>query len=218
MVSGGRAMLQNVLVIGDYQNFKYHVFNNMDLAIQDILKDIFAVHCTEDYEELIKDNIHQYGLVISYADRWNEPLTDDQASGLLNYINGGGNFLIIHNGISLQAREDVRAMIGASFVGHPPYCRLNMQIKAKDHPLMKGLKDFSITDEPYRFEFSPQLETEILLGYEFDGCYYPAGWTHQYGSGRVVYLMPGHDGSTFLNEDYRTMIRQVCIRLGQNDA
>lgn len=206
-------MKRKALIVGDYTDFKYHVFNNMDLAMQQLLGEELDVVCTEDYTEFEDDRIRAYALVVCYADRWSRPLPDDQAEGLMQYVRSGGQLLVIHNGISLQARDDLMMMMGARLTGHPPYTRLGIRLVQPVHEWFEGLRSFTITDEPYRFEFVPDTETRLLLEYEQDGIVYPAGWTHAFGSGTVAYLMPGHDGSTFLNDDYRKLLRQVCMLL-----
>jgi len=211
-------MRQQLLVIGDYTNFKYHVFNNMDLAMQQLLGDKMEVVCTEDYGELEPDRIRAYALVVCYSDRWGTALPDEQAEGLKDYVRGGGGLLVIHNGISLQARQDLMEMIGAKFTGHPPYCRIEVKAALPAHEWLQGVETFSITDEPYRFELLPGTKTRILLEYEHEGAVHPAGWTHSYGDGQVAYLMPGHDGSSFLNDTYRGLLRQVCLAMAKRDA
>jgi len=211
-------MSRQVLVIGDYTNFKYHVFNNMDLAMQQLLEGELEAVCTEDYAELEPERIRAYALVVCYSDRWGMALPDEQAAGLMDYVRSGGGLLVIHNGISLQARPDLMEMIGAKFTGHPPYCRMEVKAASPAHEWLHGLDAFTITDEPYRFEFLPKAKTRILLEYEHEGAVHPAGWTHAYGDGQVAYLMPGHDGSSFLNDTYRMLLRRVCSAMAKRDA
>lgn len=202
-------MKPKVLVIGDYTNFKYHQLPNMDRVMQSLLGGEMDVVCTEDYGELRAERIAAYRLVVSYSDRWGKPVDDNMADGLLSYVSGGGSLLAIHNGIALQAHEKLKPLFGAVFTGHPPYCWLEVK-PVSDREWLRGIGAFRITDEPYRFDFLPGAGCEPLLEYEYEGQPYPAGWIRAHGKGRVVYLMPGHDGSTFLNDAYQQLLYQVC--------
>lgn len=71
---------------------------------------------------------------------------------------------------------------------------------------MKGIEDFIIDDEPYRFDMYPHYQTTILAEYEHEGKKWPAAWAHEFGLGRVVYLMPGHQLSAFHVQPYRDLI------------
>jgi len=203
------------LVLGDYTNFKYHQLPNMDLPVTDLLKDEVQTVCTEDYDQLRAESINRYALVISYTDCWRRELPEEQVQGLLDYVSSGGGLLVIHNGISLQASEALMHMIGAKLTGHPPYCIMEMKPAAAsaEHEIVKNMGPFTVTDEPYQFEFVQGFETQVLLEYEYDGKLWPAAWTHDYGQGQVVYLMNGHDGSPFFNPAYREIILRAARML-----
>ncbi|MFC4302305.1 ThuA domain-containing protein [Cohnella boryungensis] len=203
------------LVLGDYTNFKYHQLPNMDLPVTDLLRDHLETVCTEDYDQLRAENIGQYALVISYTDCWRRELSEEQIQGLLGYVRNGGGLLVIHNGISLQTSEELMRMMGARLNGHPPYGILEIRAAADDHDLVRGIEPFTVTDEPYQFDFVEGLETTILLDYEYDGKKWPAGWTHAYGEGQVVYLMNGHDGSPFFHPTYREIILRSAVMLSR---
>ncbi len=114
--------------------------------------------------------------------------------------------LAIHNGISVQRSDVLAQLIGAKFTGHPPYQPLNYYGTAKDHPLLEGVEDFAVDEEPYMFEFDPFANIRIFLEYEFEGKRIPAGWERAYGLGKVVYLQPGHHAPSFKPAAYRRLI------------
>lgn len=201
---------RKALVLGDYKNFTYHPFTNMDQAVTEVLSEDFEAICTEDYSQLQPENITKYDLVITYTESWQREFSDEETAGLIGFVNNGGGLLAIHNGVSIQARQELMHMLGAKFTGHPPYCELEIKIKAPEHPIVKGIEAFTIQDEPYQFDFMPHTTTEILLEYDLEGVTYPAGWTHKFGKGKVVCLMPGHDEGPFKIPAYRQMILQAA--------
>ena len=97
-------------------------------------------------------------------------------------------------------------MIGAKFVTHPERTKLSYTDYNQEHPIMKDVKEFSLFEEPYQFEFDAFTEKTILFHYVYEGKKYSAAWAHNYGLGRVVYLSPGHDKGVFQCEEYRRII------------
>lgn len=97
-------------------------------------------------------------------------------------------------------------MIGAKFASHPEFTSLPVHIREPNHRIMDRVEPFIVDDEPYRFEFNPHIRTTILAEYEHEGEMWPAAWTHEFGLGRIVYLMPGHRLSAFKVEGYRKLI------------
>lgn len=198
---------KKALLIGDFTDPPYHPLDKVEQEISTILLHTVTVHSTEDYNQLHIDQLRTYDLCISYTDCFTKPVSSEQTAGLLAYVSGGGALLVIHNGISLQNKYELCQMIGAKFTGHPPFQTLEFQIAAVEHPIMQGIQSFTIDDEPYRFKFDPFTETIVLFEYTYEGERYPAAWAHDYGLGRVVYLMPGHQVQSFVNPMYRQIIK-----------
>jgi type 1 glutamine amidotransferase len=106
----------------------------------------------------------------------------------------------------VQCSYELAQMIGARFTGHPSYQRLHDAGTAEGHPLLEGVGDFTMDEEPYLFEFDPFTEKTVFLEFEYEGKRYPAGWEHAYGLGKVVYLQPGHHAPSFQPSDYRRLV------------
>jgi len=139
-------------------------------------------------------------------DRWGEEVPEVIVKSLLGFIENGGGILVIHNGISFQSNAEFAELVGGKFTGHPAYTTLEIKIKEPKHIIMEGINDFTIEDEPYRYDFNGFKEKEILFQYQHEGNIYPAAWTRVIGKGRLVYLMPGHNIASFKNETYRKII------------
>jgi type 1 glutamine amidotransferase len=197
-------------ILGDYTNPAWHPFDPIDKELTSILGDSIVVDCTEDYDSLESSRIRDYDLFISYADKWKEAITPEQTAGLLSFVSNGGGLVVIHSGISLQKRPEICHMVGAKFTGHPPYRSIDIEIAAPDHDILKGVEGFTINDEPYQYDYIPYMDRTVLLEYEHEGAKVQAAWAHEYGLGRIVYLMPGHDVGPFRIPAYRTIIKQSC--------
>ncbi|UQZ37536.1 ThuA domain-containing protein [Paenibacillus sp. PK3_47] len=196
------------LAIGDYTEVKYHPFAGVDRELEAILSPDFQVECTEDYGLLNKEKLAACKLIVAYTEFLDDPLPPEQSGALLSYVAGGGGLLAIHNGISLQRNQELGGMLGGYFTHHPAYTALQMKIPAREHPIMQGMEEFVIEDEPYYFDMQPHFKTTVLAEYLHDGAMRPAAWCHEFGLGRVVYLMPGHHLPSFSVEPFRQMIRR----------
>jgi type 1 glutamine amidotransferase len=199
---------RKAILLGDITEFKYHPLQAVEHEITGVFQGHLDMQSTEDREMLNAGSLLAFDLCISYVDRFRIPITSSQTAGLLTYVSGGGGLLIIHNGISLQARYEISQLIGAKFTGHPSYGPLDLYPAASEHEIMQGIGAFSMEEEPYRFDIDHFIETTILLKYSYEGEQWPAAWAHEYGLGRVVYLMPGHCVESFRHPAYRQMILQ----------
>ncbi|GAB6931174.1 hypothetical protein JCM10914A_51570 [Paenibacillus sp. JCM 10914] len=196
------------IALGQYEGARYHPFTLVDDEIKAIFSDVMEIECTEDYAALQADKLKTYDLFISYAEFSDQEITEEQAQALVSYVEDGGGLLVIHNGISLQRNKQLAQLIGGRFTGHPEYTALPIRYnQGCHHPVIAGLQDFTMDEEPYRFELSPHESTIIIADYEHEGERWPAAWVHTYGAGRVVYLMPGHHLPSFQIEEVRKLIR-----------
>lgn len=202
--------LIRTLVFGDNERAPYHPLHAIEKELRAIIGDSFHIDVTDDYEQLQKGSIDPFDLCISYADCWEEKLTDAQVAGLLAFVAQGGGLLVIHNGISVQNRHELRRLIGAKFLGHPSYQRLTFDYSDPRHEMVEGAEAFEMDEEPYMFEMDSFIDTELLMTYTMDGKSYPAAWAHKYGLGRVAYLMPGHHAPSFAVPAYRSLIARAA--------
>ncbi len=139
------------------------------------------------------------GTVISLVDEWDKPISDLAARCLVEGVEGGGRLLVLHHGISLQARPELAALIGGKFLSHPPAAPLTFAPKGL------GVPGWTFTDEPYQFAMLAPVEP--LLEYEYEGTKYLAGWTRTAGKGRVVYVMPGHTSDLWDHPAYQEFLK-----------
>jgi type 1 glutamine amidotransferase len=199
-------MLMKALLLGDYTQAPFHALRGIDEKIKDILHDSFDLTITEDYS-LLSQDLGKYKLIISYSDRWEDELRDSEAGGLVSYVARGGGLLVIHNGISLCKRKEIKSLTGAWFTGHPQAQMLSFQVLTK-HPICEGIGNFQLYEEPYQYDFCNHIEQDVFLTYDFEGLRWKSGWTVNFGEGKVVCLHPGHRVEVFDDPCYRQIIRR----------
>lgn len=200
-------MNRKAILIGDNALAEWHPLKGPDKEISEILSE-FDIVQTEDYDQFKEENLKQYNLCISFTDRWSDKLTDSQTTGLLSYVAHGGGLLMIHNGIAIQTRYELAQLAAGKFTRHPEQKPLTYTPTSSGHIILEGIESFTEKEEPYQFLMDNLAQTSLLLEYESEGRQWPAAWAHSYGSGRVVYLSPGHNIETFHNPTYRRLIHR----------
>ncbi|AIQ50502.1 ThuA domain-containing protein [Paenibacillus sp. FSL R7-0331] len=205
------------LAIGSYTAVKYHPFAGVDQELRQILSPEFTVDASEDFGLLSPQSLKEYSLVVSYTEFSDHTIAPAHSGALLAYVAGGGGLLVVHNGISMQRNPELGAMLGGHFTHHPDYTALGINIPAavREHPIVQGIDDFVIEDEPYYFDMHPYFETTVLAEYLHGGAMRQAAWCHEFGLGRVVYLMPGHHLPSFSVEPFRKLVARSAMWAGR---
>jgi type 1 glutamine amidotransferase len=206
--------MKKALLIGEYTQVKYHPLAGVDREITALLKDSFTVDIMEDYDKLDGKKLDQYDLLISYVDtgRCEDKLHPEFSAAVIPFLCRGGGLFAIHNGIFLHARHELAVALGGRLTKHPPYVTgMAIDIYASSHPIVQGLGNFIINDEPYTFELDAFTDRQILLEYHFGNGVFPAAWCHGYGKGRVVYTSLGHEETSFQQKTYREFLRRSAL-------
>jgi type 1 glutamine amidotransferase len=149
-----------------------------------------------------------------------------QCRAMQSWLEAGGQWLALHgtSGGRAERVEGVRqrrtvktehhAVLGSYFLTHPPIRRFRVDVRAFDHPLVRGVGEvFEVEDEPYFIELQDPGATQILLTAEYGpdavspsiGAIYPSdtslqadgrtrvlGYTRPVGDGGVTYYALGH--------------------------
>lgn len=199
------------IVVGDYLSAPYHPLKNIENELSEILSDKIDLTFTEDRNKIEREELSKFDICILYVDCWNKKLELKEISGLLCFVASGGGLLVIHNGISYQSNIEFSQLVGAKFIGHPPYHKLFYKVSETEHPILEGVHDFEMDEEMYNFELDNFCDKEILLTASDGISYSPAAWVKRFGNGRVVYLAPGHDINSFKNDSFRSLIRNSAL-------
>ena len=197
-------MSEKILVLGNYKDAMYHPFNGVDERFKKMFPEKELI-CTDDTGYLLDLEKGDFAGVISYLDIWEGCLTNEESKALADFVKRGGALLILHNGISIQSQDELRVMMGAKFLTHPPMEEIAFETKI--HPITEGCKGFVLAEEPYQFEMVDD-DKEVFLEYIYRNERYVAGWSKYVGSGRLVFLTPGHTAEIFDCQEYVQLIQK----------
>lgn len=192
---------------------KYH---NIDYARLELLKLLaeqprIKVQVGPDYSDI--DAICTADFIISYT--CDVVPTPPQTDRLCQRIREGGRWFALHGTNSiLRFLEDGRVdcprenepfmqLLGSQFLSHPPIEPYEVQVTDPGHPLVAGIKPFTVDDELYLNEMHG--EHKVLLHTHWTGMTEafvddqwlneeprPCMYLHPYGDGEVLYLTLGH--------------------------
>jgi type 1 glutamine amidotransferase len=145
-------------------------------------------------------------------------MTAEQGRAVREFVTNGGSALLYHNVTHVAlTNDDFRRVLGGVYQGHPPIRPFRVRILNRDHPITRGVNDFTVTDEQHYMEY--QLDRRYLLmeSVNEDGLAYrdlgttaAAGWAYEHGAGRVCYLSPGHLITAMWNPEYEKIQRNAA--------
>lgn len=162
-----------------------------------------------------------FDVLVSY-DMWQE-ITEEAKADLLAWVQSGKGFLAMHHCLaSYQAWDDYARLIGGRYHlrewtrdGHPQPAstyRHNVEFRVRvvdlDHPVTRGVNDFTIHDETYGgFEVKPDVTPLLKTDEPTSGPV--IAWARKEAAGRVVYLQLGHDRLAYENPAFRQIVHQA---------
>ncbi|MBN1490686.1 MAG: DUF1080 domain-containing protein [Phycisphaerae bacterium] len=153
--------------------------------------------------------------VIVLYDLWQD-ISEQAKKDFVSLLRRGKGLLALHHCIaSYQKWPEYEKIIGAKYhvpglSDEPPSsfkhgCEMKIHVAEPDHPVVAGIKDFTIHDEAYlRMRFSPDVKPLLTTDHPDND---PAiAWARRYGNARVAYIQLGHDSKAYGNESYRTLV------------
>ena len=147
-------------------------------------------------------------------------LSPEQERNLTQAVAGGVGLAGWHGGLgdAFRANTEYQFAVGGQFVAHPGnIIEYTVEIAQPDHPIMRGLTDFSVKSEQYYLHVDPTLN--VLATTRFggehapwvEGCLMPVAWTKSYGQGRVFYCSIGHVAADLETPTVKEMIRRGIV-------
>ena len=147
-------------------------------------------------------------------------ISGEQVTGLIRAVRAGTGFAGWHGGVIDAFRNETRyqLMTGGQFVHHPrEFITYEVYAVADraDHPVMAGIKPFTVTSEQYYLHMDPAVDVLAVTDYaedpdapELAGAIMPVTWTRQWGAGRVFVTAVGHRVADLEVPEVDEMIRR----------
>lgn len=199
----GRGHVQAHLVCGG----RFHDFDFARLQLLTLLAEHEEIRTTvaSDYRDV--DALANADLLVTYTCDVRPTAEQQQA---LRSFTADRRWLALHGTNALfdvgrggaVIHDDggwLRSVVGSRFLAHPPIAPYPVRLAAPDHPLVRGIGTFEVTDELYLSEVADGIQ--VLLDAEFSGRapgFADDDWSQSgrhpvaYLYGNVYYLTLGH--------------------------
>ena len=171
---------------------------------------LFAAEAAKAWDVLVLYDMHQ-------------PITEDAKADFVARLKEGKGLVVLHHAIAnYQAWPEYSAIIGAHYylaatningVAKPRSAfkhgvDFKVHVADRRHPVTRGLKDFAIHDETYKW-FDVFRDCHPLLTTDEPESNKVIGWAKTYERARVVYIQLGHDHFAYENPNYQQLVRQA---------
>jgi hypothetical protein len=206
-----------VLVVTGGHDYEKQPFEAMFAAIPDIE----AKQVTyPDAAQLLTPSLTETCDAIVFYDMWAQGITPEQQQAFVALLEKGIGIVALHHTLGAHANwPEYDKIIGGRFQladrvvdgktlprsGYDHDQDIAVKVADAEHPITRGLKDFSIHDETYcRYDTDPQAR--VLLTTDHPKSDPELAWVKQYGRSRVFYLQLGHDHLAYENPSFRELV------------
>jgi type 1 glutamine amidotransferase len=188
----------------------------------------FAVTVTDDPQTAMApaDALSNYQLIVLDYNDFHQPKRwgDAAEKNFLDAVNRGVGVVAIHSANNaFKGWAEYEKMIGLHWregTGHGNFHEFKVTLTDREHPITKGLSDFTTSDELYHNLKNPQSAPYRLLAQAFDskdiggsGKDEPMAITLEHGKGRIFATPLGHvwlnsddQKVSVLNDGFRTLL------------
>ena len=141
-----------------------------------------------------------------------------QEQAVVDFVHRGGGFLNLHNSMGLYPEDGpYLRLVGGRYIGHGPLERFRVEVVDHDHPVTRGVQDFSVADEQH----TPPIDAEkvhlLLRNRSDDGQTAAAGWVYEPGQGRLCHLANGHTRESLAHPMYQRLMRNAVLLVPATD-
>ena len=196
---------------------KSHEWRKTSALVREVLeKDgLCKVVICEDLGILESSSLKKYDVVLLNYGFWNEPdPSSDSKQALLNYVRSGKGIVALHFACSaFQEWEEYTDVLGRVWKkgigGHGPRGEFKVEIKDSKHPITRDMKGFHIDDELYaRLSGEASIEVLATAYSEWSKKTEPIVFVQNFGKGRVVQNVLGHDLAARKHDSYQVLLRR----------
>jgi len=210
----------NILIVTGGHGFDQPNFYKMFDEMPDVRYDKAEV--PKEMDLLAPGLEKKYDLLLTY-DMNNFPaITNEQRERFAALIESGMPVIVMHH--SLCGHDNwalYRKMVGGHYLhkaididgkSYPASTYkhdldIAVQVVDKEHPITKGIENFTIIDEGYKGMYIRE-GVHVLLKTDHPDATAEVAWTTRYGKGIIFAIALGHDKKSFENPSLRRILHQ----------
>ncbi|MEA3366233.1 MAG: ThuA domain-containing protein, partial [Candidatus Hydrogenedentes bacterium] len=176
----------------------------------------------KDHSELLEDISNwDYDVIVFYS--MTQEISEKRKQNFLKLLDNGVGVVALHHIISgFNKWPEFQKIIGARYLFEPiehngklmpksSYKHgVNIEVKIADpeHPVTKGVSNFSVVDETY-LGCAFQPDNHVLLTTDNPTSDKTIGWVRTYKNARICTIQLGHGPSIFSDPHYKKLVRQA---------
>jgi len=173
------------------------------------------------HERLKADAAKEWDVLVLY-DMW-QPITDEAKGEFVQRLKEGKGLVVLHHAIaSYQKWPEYSKIVGARYYLQPTVVdgvekprsafkhgmHFTIHIEDSGHPVTRGVTDFEMHDETYKyFDVAPDSHTLLTTDEPASGK--TIAWTRTYEAARVAYLQSGHDHFAYEDPNFQRLLKQA---------
>lgn len=184
-----------------------------------------------DVRVLTAENLARVPLLVILRDGLQRPgggpgseymwMMPEQERAVVEFVERGGGFLNLHNSMGLYPDGGpYLKLVGGRYIGHGPLERFRVEVVDREHPITRGVEDFSVADEQHTPPYDNERVHLLLKNRSDDGREAAAGWCYEPGRGRLVHLANGHTREALAHPMYQRLLAGAirwCLRSEEPD-
>ena len=210
-----------VVVITGGHGFEHDPF----FKIFDEIKEINYIESVQkDHSELFEDiSDWDYDVMVFY--NMTQEISEKRRKNFLELLDKGVGVVALHHTMgAYQAWPEFKKIIGAKYYlkdvmedgvprkkgSYKHGLDVTVHVKDQNHPVTKGMSDFTIHDETYKncwFDKS----NHVLLTTDHATSDPTIGWVREHGKAKVVTIQLGHDSKAYNNSNYRQLVKRAIL-------
>ncbi len=179
---------------------------------------LFKADAAKAYDVLVFYDMHQ-------------EITDEAKADLVARLKDGKGLVVLHHAIAdYQKWPEYEKIIGAKYYlektvvngvekarsAYKHGMHFTLHVVDPAHPVTKGVKDYEIHDETYKW-FDVAEGVHPLLTTDEPESNHVVAWAKTYENARVVYMQSGHDHFAYENPNFRQVLRQAIVWTANRD-
>ena len=163
----------------------------------------------------------QYDVIVMYD--FNQKISDEAKADFVARLKEGKGLVVLHHAIATYPDwPEYWKIIGARYYlektvvdgvdkarsAYKHGMHFTIHVADPEHPVTRGVKDYEILDETYKW-FDVAKDCHPLLTTEEPESNKVIAWAKNYEKARVVYMQSGHDHFAYENPAFQQVLRQA---------
>jgi len=172
----------------------------------------------KDHSEIFEDiSGWDYDVIVLY--NMTQEISPKRQENFIKLLNQDVGLVALHHTMgAFQDWPEYRKIIGAEYYlketqenrasTYKHDIDMNVRIADTSHPITRGMSDFQIHDEGYKY-CGFEKNNRVLLTTDHPDSDKTIAWTRKYGKAKVCTIQLGHDSAAFQNPNYRRLIARA---------